>query len=61
MINQMHGLRIIDTSLHLFLSIMYFTGYTLDGKPYTGTVRQLTTNGLVSKGGDMIWQNTEPG
>jgi TonB-linked SusC/RagA family outer membrane protein len=34
-----------------------FTGYTLDGKPYTGTVKQLTTNGLVSKGGDMIWQN----
>jgi hypothetical protein len=32
-------------------------GYTLDGKPYTGTVKQLTTNGLVSKGGDMIWQN----
>ena len=34
-----------------------FTGYTLDGKPYTGTVKRLTTNGLVSKGGDMIWQN----
>ena len=34
-----------------------FTGYTLDGKPYTGTVHKLTTNGLVSKGGDMIWQN----
>jgi TonB-linked SusC/RagA family outer membrane protein len=34
-----------------------FTGYTLDGKPYTGVVKQLSTNGLVSKGGDMIWQN----
>jgi hypothetical protein len=33
-------------------------GYTLpDGSPYTGTVRQLTTNGVVSKGGDVIWQN----
>ncbi len=35
-----------------------FTGYTLGGKPYTGEIRQLTTNGLVAKGGDMIWQNT---
>ena len=36
-----------------------FTGnYTLDGKQYAGVVKQLTTNGLVSKGGDMIWQNT---
>jgi TonB-linked SusC/RagA family outer membrane protein len=36
-----------------------FTGnYTLDGKQYVGVVKQLTTNGLVSKGGDMIWQNT---
>ena len=34
-----------------------FSGYTLDGKPYTGVVKQLTTNGLISKGGDMIWQN----
>jgi TonB-linked SusC/RagA family outer membrane protein len=34
-----------------------FSGYTLDDKPYTGVVKQLTTNGLVSKGGDMIWQN----
>jgi TonB-linked SusC/RagA family outer membrane protein len=34
-----------------------FTGYTLDGKPYTDQVKQLRTNGLVSKGGDMIWQN----
>ncbi|MFL5773020.1 MAG: SusC/RagA family TonB-linked outer membrane protein [Flavisolibacter sp.] len=34
-----------------------FTGYTLDGKPYTGVVKQLYTNGLISKGGDMIWQN----
>ena len=34
-----------------------FSGYTLDGKAYLGVVKQLTTNGLVSKGGDMIWQN----
>ncbi|HET9430829.1 MAG TPA: TonB-dependent receptor [Chitinophagaceae bacterium] len=33
-------------------------GYTLpDGTPYTGTVKQLTTNGVVSKGGDVIWDN----
>ncbi len=34
-----------------------FSGYTLDGKPYNGAVKQLSTNGLVSKGGDMIWEN----
>jgi len=34
-----------------------FNGYLLDGKPYTGVVKRLTTNGLVSKGGDMIWLN----
>ncbi|HKC35757.1 MAG TPA: SusC/RagA family TonB-linked outer membrane protein, partial [Chitinophagaceae bacterium] len=34
-----------------------FSGYTLDGKPYNGDVKQLRTNGLISKGGDMIWQN----
>ena len=34
-----------------------FSGYTLDGKPYNGVVKQLSTNGLVSKGGDMIWEN----
>lgn len=34
-----------------------FSGYMLDGKPYTGVVKRLTTNGLVSKGGDMIWLN----
>jgi len=34
------------------------TGYkTPDGKSYTGDVKQLTTNGFVSKGGDVIWQN----
>jgi len=33
-------------------------GYTTpDGKPYTGVVKQLTTNGVVSQGGDVIWQN----
>lgn len=34
-----------------------FTGYTLDGKPYTGTVKQLRTQGNILKGGDMIWAN----
>lgn len=34
------------------------TGYkTPDGKTYTGDVKQLTTNGFVSKGGDVIWAN----
>lgn len=28
-----------------------------DGTSYTGTVKRLTTNGVVSKGGDAIWQN----
>ncbi|HEX5651830.1 MAG TPA: TonB-dependent receptor [Chitinophagaceae bacterium] len=33
-------------------------GYTLpDGTPYTGIVKQLTTNGVVSRGGDAIWEN----
>lgn len=33
-------------------------GYTTpDGKPYNGEVKQLTTNGVVSEGGDVIWQN----
>jgi TonB-linked SusC/RagA family outer membrane protein len=33
-------------------------GYTMpDGTPYTGTVKQLTTAGVVSKGGDVIWEN----
>jgi len=33
-------------------------GYTTpDGKPYTGLVKQMTTNGVVSQGGDVIWQN----
>ncbi|MGN7785425.1 SusC/RagA family TonB-linked outer membrane protein [Niabella sp. 22666] len=35
-----------------------FLGYTLpDGTPYTGAVKQLTANGVVSKGGDVIWEN----
>jgi hypothetical protein len=33
-------------------------GYILpDGSAYSGIVRQLTTAGVVSKGGDVIWQN----
>ncbi len=34
-----------------------FTGYTLDGKPYSGTVQKLYVNNVPLKGGDMIWQN----
>lgn len=38
------------------------TGYkTPDGKAYTGDVKQLTTNGFVSKGGDVIWENLPDG
>jgi TonB-linked SusC/RagA family outer membrane protein len=33
-------------------------GYTLDGKPYTGTVHHLYRNGNLLKGGATIWQNT---
>lgn len=33
-------------------------GYVLpDGTPYNGLVKQLTTAGVVSKGGDVIWQD----
>lgn len=35
-----------------------FQGYNYQGKAYTGEVKQLSTNGSVLKGGDMIWQNT---
>jgi TonB-linked SusC/RagA family outer membrane protein len=34
------------------------TGYTLNGQPYTGTIHQLSRNGLVLKGGNTIWQDT---
>lgn len=34
-----------------------FTGYTLNGTPYTGEVRQLTTRGNTSNGGDVIWKD----
>jgi len=33
-------------------------GYTLNGQPYTGNINQLTTQGNISKGGDVIWENT---
>ena len=34
------------------------TGYTYsDGKAYTGIVKKLSTGGVVSKGGDVIWEN----
>jgi hypothetical protein len=33
-------------------------GYVLpDGTPYNGLVKQMTTAGVVSKGGDVIWQD----
>ena len=33
-------------------------GYTLpDGSTYTGDVKQITAAGVVSKGGDVIWEN----
>jgi len=35
-----------------------FSGYTLNGKAYSGNVNRLKTQGNVLKGGDMIWQNT---
>jgi len=33
------------------------TGYTDNGQPYTGTIRQMTRNGLTLKGGNTIWQD----
>ncbi len=34
-----------------------FTGYTLNGQPYTGTVRQLKVGSDVLKGGDVYWKD----
>lgn len=31
--------------------------HTPDGQKYTGEVKQMTTGGVVSKGGDIIWRN----
>lgn len=31
--------------------------YYLDGKPYTGTVRRLTRNGIILQGGDTEWED----
>lgn len=28
-----------------------------DGQPYTGDVKQITVNGIVARGGDVIWEN----
>ncbi|HEV2830992.1 MAG TPA: SusC/RagA family TonB-linked outer membrane protein, partial [Hanamia sp.] len=34
------------------------TGYTYpDGTPYTGAVKQLSASGVISEGGDVIWEN----
>ena len=47
------GNTIIDKNMRGIL-----TGYTLpDGTPYTGNVRQLSAGGVISKGGDVIWEN----
>lgn len=35
-----------------------FSHYEFQGKVYSGTVHKLYTQGLLMKGGDMIWQNT---
>lgn len=32
-------------------------GFTLNGTPYTGPIQQLSTNGNILKGGDVIWFN----
>lgn len=34
------------------------SGYTLNGQPYTGAIHQLYRNGLLLKGGNVIWQDT---
>lgn len=34
------------------------TGYQDNGQPYTGPIHHLTRNGLVLKGGNVIWQDT---
>ena len=31
--------------------------YSLNGQPYTGVVKQINSDGIALKGGDMIWQN----
>ncbi len=31
--------------------------YTLNGQPYNGPIKKMTSNGITLKGGDMIWQN----
>lgn len=36
-----------------------FTGYTLNGKPYTGVIRQKETNGLIAVGGDVDWEDLD--
>ena len=34
-----------------------FSGYTLDGKPYSGTINQLKVGTNTLRGGDIIWQD----
>ena len=36
-----------------------FSHYEYQGKAYSGPVKQLTTQGNLLKGGDVIWQNTK--
>jgi TonB-linked SusC/RagA family outer membrane protein len=33
------------------------SGYTLNGQPYTGSVKQLSRNGITLQGGDTMWQD----
>ena len=44
--------------LNLVFNSGVFSHYEFDGKPYSGTVKRLTTQGNLLKGGDMIWENS---
>ncbi|HVG15057.1 MAG TPA: SusC/RagA family TonB-linked outer membrane protein, partial [Chitinophagaceae bacterium] len=35
-----------------------FSGYTFEGKTYSGNVQRIYSQGQILKGGDMIWENT---
>jgi TonB-linked SusC/RagA family outer membrane protein len=36
-----------------------FTGYTLNGAPYTGTVKKKQSNGVTAVGGDVDWEDLD--
>jgi hypothetical protein len=42
-----------------FNSAGVFTGYTLNGQPYTGTVKKKTVDGQISIGGDVNWEDVD--